>query len=161
MKLKTFRKNWVDLQDELDAALLGTSRRKKGHTAWALWWFSARCMTEVFAVVQGLESQAKSSYSSDEFAGILQDAEEDIARGVRKLALLVADSRVHNKLTTKFKQFGLAHPYVSHVGFRVRNDPVLSRRMWRFLAKRHDKDVSLTAIQNSLWLYLRQLEREL
>ena len=92
---------------------------------------------------------------------MLQEAEEDIARGVRKLALLVADSSVHDKLTTEFKQYGMSHPYVSHVGFRVRSDPTEHRKLMRFMSNRSNKIRSLTDMQNSLWMYLKQFTPEL
>ena len=94
MKKKTFQKEWVSLQHEIDAAWEDSSARKEGRSAWAIWRFAARCMTEVFAFVHALEDDARIGFSDEQFTQFLKEAEEDIARGVSKLVSTIRSPRI-------------------------------------------------------------------
>lgn len=159
MKIRNFCDELGSLRGDVDRALMfDPDSWKSGRAARAFWNFVARFMTEAFSDIGAYEDTARLSNSDDQIIHALKEAQEDIERGVRKLALLLADPKIHDCLSAEFRQIGIIHPYDSHVGFRVRNHPKLGDKVGRFMAKQLRRGKSLDQMKRDLRLYLNQLD---
>jgi len=158
MKNQSFTDEIKTLDREMEKALLlDTDSARTGRAARAFWKFVGRCINEAFAIITTADNASRLAVSDDSVSDSLRQAEEEISRGVCRLALLLADPNIGAELQEEFQQEGIVHPFHSHLGFRIRHDPALSTKARRFFDKQQQRGKSLDQIKKDMRLLFTQL----
>ena len=139
-----------------EALLLDPDSPESGRAARAYWLLVSRYVTEAFAIITTASNCNLLHGSNESIAHTLQQAEQDIFRGVSSLAVLLADPNIHDNLMERFQREGIIHPWHSHLGFRIRSDPKLAPKAQKFFAKQHRRGRSLPQIKQAMRLLLTQ-----
>lgn len=160
MKNKSFIDQIETLDGELEEALLlDTGGTQTGRVARAYWSLVSRLLTEAFAIITTADIVGRLPASDDCVSDSLRKAEEEIARGVQRLALLLADSNIDAELRDEFEQQGIVHPFHSHLGFRMRHEPKLAAKARRFFDKQRRRGKSMDQIKQDMRLLFDQIEK--
>ncbi len=101
---------------------------QSSQTASQFWEFGSCCVTEAFSIIRNLDNIGKVLASGDAIANSLEQAEEDIARGFRTLAVLLADSNNRDEWRAEFQERGIVDPLKNHLAFRIGKDPNLIKQ---------------------------------
>lgn len=142
-----------------DALHIDQNAGNSGRAARAFWSIAECIVTETFGIIGVAEGMIRHHNSDDQILVALKNAEHDIERGVRTLALLLAAPKMHESLCAEFQEAGIVHPFQSQLGFRVRNDPKLSKKLHRFIDEKQRQGKSLAQIQRASRRFLKQLDQ--
>lgn len=130
---------------------------RSGHAARSFWKFVAHTMTEAISVASSADKVHRQGEAGDRISQTLKEAEEEIERGVLKLALLIAAPEMHDRLRTKFQAMGLTNPYHSSLGFWIGKRPKLLRKVNRFVAAQMQKGKPLARVKREARKFMKQL----
>ncbi|MBW8003055.1 MAG: hypothetical protein FVQ80_13720 [Planctomycetes bacterium] len=158
MSENTFHKKLRKVEKKLDKALFfDESGFLSGKSSRAFWDFASCMINEMFAGINVSGQAERVSGSGKEVIKDIKSAEKHISRGIRTLALLLADPSIREQIDEELRNKELIHPWNSYKGTTIRQDPALSRRLGRFMDKQIERGKSLEQFKEDARLFINQM----
>ena len=158
MSKNTFHKKLKKFEKDLDKALfLDENGSKSGDSSRVFWNFASCLINEMFAAINVSGQAERVNGSGMEIIKDIKSAEKKISRGIRTLALLLADPSIREQIDEELRNKELIHPWNSYKGATIRQDPALSRRLGRFMDKQRNRGKSLEQFKENARLFINQM----